>query len=221
MNCEKTAELINEKLDGCISPENEKLLTDHLDTCESCRALYEALAGLDDAIKDCQMEPPAALHEGVMQSIHREKSGRTSRKTWGAVASVAAVAAVFAILAGVGLVQMPGMQNGQKANTVSMSDAVGLVLPQDLPSTEGPEARYAAETATENKCIVAVFRNCELLSELENSEYRVLEDGAKVYEVSAQTLDTLLQTYQKAYPIGTYYPEGACREDAAIVMLLK
>ncbi len=221
MNCEKMFELMNEKLDGCISPENEKLLTDHLDTCESCRALFEVMAGIDDAIKDCQMEPPAALHEGVMQKIHREKSRRTNRKTWSAVAAVAAVAAVFAILAGVGLVQMPGMQNGQKANTVSMSDAVGLVLPQNLPSTEGLEAEYAAETAAENGCAVAVFWNCDGLVELEYSEYRTLEDGARVYEVSQKSYDALLQTYQKVYPIGIYYPEGACRDDAAIIMILK
>ncbi|MCQ2421233.1 MAG: zf-HC2 domain-containing protein [Clostridia bacterium] len=221
MNCEKMMELMSEKLDGCISPEDEKILTDHLDKCESCRALYETLSNLDDAVRDCQMEPPAALHDGVMEAIRQEKNGKTSRKTWSLVAAIAAVAAAFVILAGAGLVQLPGMTDGQKANTVSMSDAVGLAFPKDLPGTEGLEAPDAETAAEENGCIVAVFWNCEGLAELENADAQVTENGARIYRVSLQTYETLLEKYQKIYPIGLYYPEGECSKENALIMLLQ
>lgn len=216
MNCEEILILMNEKLDGCISPEDEKVLTEHLDKSASSRGLFEKLKQADSGVRECRLEPPATLHDGVMDKIRQEKTGKTGKRTWITVAAVAGVAAVFAILAGVGIVQMPGMQDGGKVNSVSMSDAM-----RPAPSQKLPDAPHAAETATQKECAVTVFWSCSGLAELENAEHETLDDGAELYTVTPQVLDTLVQKYQKVYPIGTFYPEGDCRKDTAIIMILK
>ena len=221
MNCEEILVLMNEKLDGCITPEDELTMNEHLRRSESSRALFEKLKQADEGLRAGQIEPPSQLRSGVMKAIRQEKSGRTSRKTWGIVAAVAAVAALFAILAGIGVVQMPGMQNGQQANTLSMGEAVGMVLRPDLPSTEGLVAPLAPQTATECGCVVAVFWRCEALPELEGNEYETPDAATRIYRLSMQEYETLMQTYRTVYPIGLYYPEGECSDREAIVMLLK
>ena len=219
MNCEEILILMNEKLDGCISPEDEQVLTAHLDKSASSRALFEKLKQADEELKQSRMEPPAQLHDGVMETIRREKNGRTGKKTWIAVAAIAGVAAVFAVLAGIGLVKMPGMQGGGKVNAVSMSEAVRAAASSDV--SDLPETQNAFAISEENGCAVTVFQKCGGLKELADSEHETTETGAEVYTVTPELQDKLLKKYAKRYDSVTVLPKEISREDLAIVILAK
>ena len=218
MNCEEILILMNEKLDGCISPEDDKVLTAHLNKSASSRALFEKMQQADEELKQSRLEPPAQLHDGVMEEIRQQKNGRTGRKTWYAVAAIATVAAVLAVLSGIGLVKMPGMQGG-KVNSLSMSEAVRAAASSDVYDVSvTPDAFAIAE---ENGCAVTVFRKCSGLKELADAEHETTEDGAQVYTVSPQMQEKLQKKYAKRYDSVTVLPKQVSREDLAIVMLVK
>ena len=74
MNCEKALELISAELDGELTQQERAELQAHLDACPDCRETYAQLHELDAALQESELEPPAALHDGVMQTIAGKRS---------------------------------------------------------------------------------------------------------------------------------------------------
>ena len=91
MNCERALELISAELDGAVTQQERAELQAHLDTCPDCRETYAQLHELDAALQESELEPPAALHDSVMQTIRREKKRRPA---WLPAVAIAAAAAL-------------------------------------------------------------------------------------------------------------------------------
>lgn len=109
MNCENALELLNRELDGALTEAESAALRAHLDACPDCRETWRQLHELDALLQESELEPPAALHDGVMRAIRQEQK-RKPRRAWLPAAAIAA-AAVLVLLAGkAGLIALPGFE---------------------------------------------------------------------------------------------------------------
>lgn len=75
MNCENALELMNRELDGALTEAESAALQAHLDACPDCRETWRQLHELDALLQESELEPPAALHDGVMRAIRQEQKG--------------------------------------------------------------------------------------------------------------------------------------------------
>lgn len=73
MNCENALELMNRELDGALTEAESAALQAHLDACPDCRETWRQLHELDALLQESELEPPAALHDGVMRAIRQEQ----------------------------------------------------------------------------------------------------------------------------------------------------
>ena len=77
--CEYHQELISRLIDGELSEEGRAVLAQHLRECGECAAIYDAFAGISQAIGDDMEEAPESLAENVMAHVRRsvmlEKNG--------------------------------------------------------------------------------------------------------------------------------------------------
>ena len=97
MTCENALELMNRELDEALTESESAALRTHLDACPDCRETWRQLHELDALLQDGELEPPAALHDGVMQAIRQEQ--KQPRRAWVPAAAIAAAAALV-LLAG-------------------------------------------------------------------------------------------------------------------------
>ena len=80
MICENALELMNRELDEALTESESAALRIHLDACPDCRETWRQLHELDALLQDGELEPPAALHDGVMQArFGRSRSSRAAR----------------------------------------------------------------------------------------------------------------------------------------------
>ena len=91
MNCENALELMNRELDGALTEAESAALQAHLDACPDCRETWRQLHELDALLQESELEPPAALHDGVMRAIRQEQK-RKPRRAWVPAAAIAAAA---------------------------------------------------------------------------------------------------------------------------------
>ena len=99
MLCETYIDMMLDSLEGELTLEQETELKEHLNTCESCRSLYETYRNIDAAVFSLE-EPPASLKDSVMEAISREnqskKQKNLKRYRFTAIAACAAIAILFA-----------------------------------------------------------------------------------------------------------------------------
>ncbi len=98
--CEEYIDLIMRSIDGETTGQEETSLQMHLMSCPGCNALYDSYRMIDDGIYAAQEEPPAALTDAVMNSIHREATQfcPKSRFRQGRFTLIAAAAAVLLLV---------------------------------------------------------------------------------------------------------------------------
>lgn len=123
-------ELITEKLDGVISAEGDKLLSDHLASCPECAELYRLLSGARDALA-FEAEPPKELLPGVMKAVRAEKSRKKIRVR--ALTGALAAAAVLAAVILPGALRQEDKSLGDEAVPARFSLARDGESPDDLP----------------------------------------------------------------------------------------
>ena len=95
--CERWTEQLSARLDGELSPEEERELEAHLAVCPSCRALAKQLEALDAGLQDLEEVPaPEGFARGVMEQLSREKKvvPLFRRPQFRALAGLAACAAL-------------------------------------------------------------------------------------------------------------------------------
>ena len=100
LSCDEALELISAGVDGELTAEETRILEEHLDHCQACRALLEELRSIHEEMSGLNVPAPAGLAEGVMERVRAEKvvpmkpvrSARERWRTW------AASAAVFSVL---------------------------------------------------------------------------------------------------------------------------
>ena len=102
MNCENALELMNRELDEALTAEESAALRAHLDACPDCRETWRQLHELDALLQESELEPPAALHDGVMREIRQEQK-RKPRRAWLPAAAIAAAAALVLLAGKAGL----------------------------------------------------------------------------------------------------------------------
>jgi len=157
MQCQEIAEWLSEHVDGCLDPERERLLAEHLASCPGCR---EELAMLEAVIAGLhalpEVEPPADLVRSVRAELDRP---RLSVLAWNMLSlpqTRVAVAAGLALIIGfLGLREMgrdvaPDLTAAQDASPVlPAADAGGGVEVPGLikDEAEAGEMLPAAEKA--------------------------------------------------------------------------
>ena len=107
MNCENALELMNRELDEALTAEESAALRAHLDACPDCRETWRQLHELDALLQESELEPPAALHDGVMRAIRQEQ--RKPRRAWLPAAAIAAAAALVLLAGKAGLIALPAL----------------------------------------------------------------------------------------------------------------
>ena len=139
MNCENALELMNRELDGALTEAESAALRAHLDACPDCRETWRQLHELDALLQESELEPPAALHDGVMRAIRQEQK-RKPRRAWLPAAAIAA-AAVLVLLAGrAGLIALPGFEQTDVIS-VNIGSAVEQIFAQT--GAEAPDEAAA------------------------------------------------------------------------------
>ena len=219
MNCKNALELMNRELDGALTEAESAALRAHLDACPDCRETWRQLHELDALLQESELEPPAALHDGVMQAIRQEKKQR-SRRAWVPAAAIAAAAALVLLAGRAGLIALPGFEKDSTV-TVNVGSAVEQIFTQT--GAEAPDeaaAQQAAELSAETGLDVLLVWNSGVPSELETMPYELTENGARLYRVTGQLAQTILDGYIAA----AYSPDDVFSDlpekQAACVLVL-
>ena len=219
MNCENALELMNRELDEALTPEEAAALQARLDACPDCRETRRQLHELDALLQESELEPPAALHDGVMQAIRQEKKQR-SRRAWVPAAAIAAAAALVLLAGRAGLIALPGFEKDSIV-TVNVGSAVEQIFTQT--GAEAPDeaaAQQAAELSAETGLDVLLVWNSGVPAELETTPYEAAQNGARLYCVTGQLAQAILDGYITA----AYSPDDVFSDlpekEAAYVLVL-
>ena len=219
MNCENALELMNRELDEALTPEEAAALQAHLDACPDCRETRRQLHELDALLQESELEPPAALHDGVMQAIRQEKKQKP-RRAWVPAAAIAAAAALVLLAGRAGLIALPGFEKDSTV-TVNVGSAVEQIFTQT--GAEAPDeaaAQQAAELSAETGLDVLLVWNSGVPAELETTPYETAQSGARLYCVTGQMAQTILDEYGAA----AYSPDDVFSDlpekEAAYVLVL-
>ncbi len=209
MNCDRALEWMSAMLDGELTAQEREQLQAHLDTCESCRAVYAELTAIDAAVAADQSEPPEALHDHVMIAVRDEQKRKTARRrrSYLGAGLIAAAALALAVLSGLGVVQLPGVGDEGRAS-VSVGQSIQTILPAEPSEAAQAEAAYAAQLANEYGCAVLAVWGCGGLDELQGCPFETLDGGARLYLTDGAALEAILERCSEQYAMGLYAPEG-------------
>ena len=140
-DCALMQEMISRMLDDDLNADERAALAKHLESCESCRTLYEAFAAVSASLGEELEEPPARLRESVMAEIRREEIRKKNRRPWRAALAAAAV-----------LVVVLGMRAGltPRMGSASMSASV-----QEFPAVPAEETLVEEAAAAEEEMAAA------------------------------------------------------------------
>lgn len=103
--CDEFAELISARLDGELSPFEEKRLEAHLARCAPCRELADELDGLHHAMAGLpRLDVPAGLTEQITAAVASHNvtpiTAKKKSRTWKSLAALAAVLVLAVVGAG-------------------------------------------------------------------------------------------------------------------------
>ena len=218
MNCENALELMNRELDEALTAEESAALQAHLDACPDCRETWRQLHELDALLQESELEPPAALHDGVMRAIRQEQ--RKPRRAGLPAAAIAAAAALVLLAGKAGLIALPGFEQTDVIS-VNIGSAVEQIFAQTGAKTpDEAAAQQAAELAAETGLDVLLVWSSGVPSELETMPYELTENGARLYRVTGQLAQTILDGYIAA----AYSPDDVFSDlpekQAACVLVL-
>ena len=218
MNCENALELMNRELDGALTEAESAALQAHLDACPDCRETWRQLHELDALLQESELEPPAALHDGVMRAIRQEQ--RKPRRAWLPAAAIAAAAALVLLAGKARLIALPGFEQTDVIS-VNIGSAVERIFAQT--GAEAPDeaaAQQAAELSAETGLDVLLVWNSGVPAELETTPYEAAQSGARLYCVTGQLAQTILDEYGAA----AYSPDDVFSDlpekEAAYVLVL-
>ena len=219
MNCENALELMNRELDEALTAEESAALQAHLYACPDCRETWRQLHELDALLQESELEPPAALHEGVMREIRQEQK-RKPRRAWLPAAAIAAAAALVLLAGKAGLIALPGFEQTDVIS-VNIGSAVEQIFAQT--GAEAPDeaaAQQAAELSAETGLDVLLVWNSGVPAELETMPYEAAQNGARLYRVTGQLAQAILDGYITA----AYSPDDVFSDlpekEAAYVLVL-
>lgn len=108
MTCAEALDLIGAKIDKELTPEQDAQLQAHLNECAECRAVYEAMAGIERGLAELEEPAPEGLKQGVMYRIGQETGkNKKPKKRWiGPGTGFGLVAAVLVLLIGLNVIPL-------------------------------------------------------------------------------------------------------------------
>ena len=152
MICEKAMELMSAELDGELTEQEQQELKAHLDRCEDCRRLHEAMRSIDEKVSALETPTPEGLKRGVMYRIDQE-SGKVKparRRFFGIGTGLGIAAAALVLMVGAGLIRLPSLRGGSssapKSNdpmtALSTSSLIGFYAEHAEAAPGEPEPAY-------------------------------------------------------------------------------
>ena len=100
MECAAFSNLIQQELDGTLSPEGVRALAEHAAVCEACRLERDAMRAIDTALaEELPARAPAWLESRVLREISVRAAGRRPVESvlLGVACGTAALAAGFGV----------------------------------------------------------------------------------------------------------------------------
>ena len=130
-------QLCSNSIDGTLTDSEREKLEAHLAECPSCAALKRDLEQMQALLSE-EVEPPAGLHESIMQRLEQENKLQVVQpekpvRRMPVVTMVAAAAAVVLVVLGGGLMPMFFSTVGGGA-TAASSDAAAVTAEGSVPS---------------------------------------------------------------------------------------
>lgn len=135
--CEEYELLMSRGLDGDLSPEENAALREHMESCPSCRAAYEALSHVSELLGAELPDPPETLAASVMDRIAAYPNAPKRRGPW----KKALVAACLVLVIGVGGVSAL-VSTHRAASDAAKTETVETVEEYAAMSAPVPEAEY-------------------------------------------------------------------------------
>lgn len=209
MRCENALEKISALIDGELNEDEREEVQAHINDCASCRAVYAAYLGIDDALRQDAQEPPAALRENVMRAVRADKKKTASRPLKGILAAVLAAAAVFIVLCGAGVIDLPGFSEDGQANV-----SVGQTLRERIERSQ--QEKQAQKMAEENGCAVLALWAQDAPPALKECTFS-RQNGARVYAVEQQTAQEIAQEYLDEDAIW-FVPEALQENESVLIV---
>ncbi len=182
MKCEDALVLISGRIDGENTPEEDRLLQAHLDTCGDCRNVLQAYLELDRGVAALEEEPSADFTAKVMASVKKEIAGRKKLMT---VLPLLATAAALVLVIGMGAIRPAVVHQDAAPMTARTMAADTAVFTQTADAETIAMERQANVVVTD-----------KMLSELEDCREEMLPDGSVLYELpSAEMAEELRLAY--------------------------
>ena len=152
MTCEQAMELLSPWLDGELDPELQNALEAHLETCPDCKALADALRGLDGAVAGLREPAPQSLKQGVLYKIDQAtgKAKKSKFRWFGPGTALGAVAAVLVLLVGLGVIPLKGRSMDAEMAKPAAEDYIAapdtrpaeIAAPEQEPLNENKHGFY-------------------------------------------------------------------------------
>ena len=143
--CDRALELINEKIDQCITHENESVLRAHLSECAECRGTYEAYCLIQQDLLDLQEEPPANFAGQVMFRVLAEQQKKKRKAPFGLIGTIACAAALALVVGITGFPKMMSPKATENAMPMAKNTAMESVADYAVAdSTNGYEEPMTA-----------------------------------------------------------------------------
>lgn len=145
-SCDKYQELISRMVDGDLSPEEKHDLADHVETCPSCSALFQAFFAISKQIGEDLEEPPLDLRDSVMAEVQRAEIRRRNRIPTiirGVLSAAACLAVISGIYLGVSLTQGKHLTTAASGADAVAEEKTVAAEAAALPEEEAVQDRAA------------------------------------------------------------------------------
>lgn len=154
MKCEDCRALLSALLDGELSEHERAAVTEHLDGCDACRAIFGDLAAMHELLVPAEeADAPEGFSARVMQRVHAARMRRIRRRVSGVAACLVLVSALGLAVSG----GLPGMMSkseapsgGQIVYDSEASSSVFAAPSDERPMLSTGYGTFASETATDN-----------------------------------------------------------------------
>ena len=219
VTCEEALLLISSWLDDQISETEQAQLSAHLEQCPECRQLMQTLKMTDDRLRDLAEEPPAELHQKIMDAVVLEQPVRKKTRSF-RFGSLAAAAALV-VLVGVGSMVLPEKQTHVPAEASVMTARSAVPVPtaasETAVSMTAEEMAAAAQHVADTRgAEVALLM--EHLPELDDCLCEPQTNGAMLYTLSGSDGARLLCQTHSATLYGPAVTDGNADVSYALVV---
>ncbi|WP_069997533.1 anti-sigma factor family protein [Cellulosilyticum sp. I15G10I2] len=196
MKCHECIEQLSAYIDHMLTPEEQKELERHLESCQSCQEELKALIEIVESIAALEdVEIPETLHEDIMKSIHEDKESikkNVKLKTWMKyVASTAAALLIVVILLdGSQILQhkKSSLTKTESASEEQIQDNMMLSNDTQMKEYKASQEADAADNPPEQS--IAIAQNRDITSELTEVWEVISLDKVKTVELISAYITT-------------------------------